>query len=626
MFAIDYKIDRVKFDHVWVEAYDEDEGSWNFFDPSYKVYEYTEGADVILSTDENTSDLMDAMSSDGNLFSFDFSAIEANLEAQADDLVEVAGDLTFDEILGTRKVSLATAPAASSALAAIILQMSVTGEYDSEYDLSGDGKVNSLDALMAINLPDVPKKDWAPTEEFSSAPDDMKSKMRVTLSEGIEYTTAISAISWKRLSIVSVAATDEDQVILNEYGLYDTPDPSVVSMKPTFQVDGEIVATGASIGLGKQQSIQVEFLRPGTDGKWESVEKTIKAGSRYNLTLRIQKTSIEGLREQLEELDGQTIGMDEDEPMTDDMLDRSLRVVGELYFCISDEIIEDFSKSIDVISVKGIALAFVESAVITMVDNSGAIVEIKRGGINIDIPWCSENPISLTGDSDVEVLWMTTASSIGSNLEHLVLETLYGIEAVSTGKIFSEAAKAEVPICILDDPATVEETLSTISATEDIKDSISFYVNNGYTVMIPQQEITLGDWTGQGWLVMEEDAKSLGYLIQGGLYGGWTTEIADNTVNILKTIAVKAAKTGDAIVIGHTMIISGCYKVVAGFMVRTAAVATGNAVAAAAGTVFAVGAVVLGTVLVCAGCAVFVGLLWNIYGSLLYIRRRYVYV
>ncbi|MDL1967826.1 MAG: hypothetical protein LWW97_04580 [Deltaproteobacteria bacterium] len=149
----------------------------------------------------------------------------------------------------------------------------------------------------------------------------------------------------------------------------------------------------------------------------------------------------------------------------------------------------------------------------------------------------------------------------------------------------------------------------------------------GYTVMIPQQEITLGDWTGQGWLVMEEDAKSLGYLIQGGLYGGWTTEIADNTINTLETIAVKAAKTGDAIVIGYTMIISGCYKVVVGFMVRTAAVAAGGAATAAAGTVFAVGGIVLGTILVCAGCVVFAGLLWNIYGSNLYIkRRRYAYV
>lgn len=126
---------------------------------------------------------------------------------------------------------------------------------------------------------------------------------------------------------------------------------------------------------------------------------------------------------------------------------------------------------------------------------------------------------------------------------------------------------------------------------------------------------------------MEEDAKSLGYLIQGGLYGGWTTEIADNTIMTLGTVVVKATKTCDAMATGGSMIISGCYKVFAGFTVRTAAIAAGGAATAAAGTAFAVGGIVLGTILVCAGCVVFAGLLWNIYGSNLYIKsRRYAYV
>ena len=99
----------------------------------------------------------------------------------------------------------------------------------------------------------------------------------------------------------------------------------------------------------------------------------------------------------------------------------------------------------------------------------------------------------------------------------------YWIDSVSTGKIFYEASVQGIPIHILDDPETLETELAAISAYSNVKDHILSYVNAGYTAMIPQRNITVGSWSGQGWIVMDEETGSAGYMICGGLHG-------DNTI------------------------------------------------------------------------------------------------
>ena len=45
------------------------------------------------------------------------------------------------------------------------------------------------------------------------------------------------------------------------------------------------------------------------------------------------------------------------------------------------------------------------------------------------------------------------------------------------------------------------------------------YINADHTAMIPQRSVTVGDWSGQGWIVVDETTGAAGYMICGGLYG-----------------------------------------------------------------------------------------------------------
>lgn len=59
-----------------------------------------------------------------------------------------------------------------------------------------------------------------------------------------------------------------------------------------------------------------------------------------------------------------------------------------------------------------------------------------------------------------------------------------------------------------------------------VKNHIRTYVNAGYKATIPQRSVTVGEWSGYGWLLEEEETGAAGYMICGGLHGETTAIIS----------------------------------------------------------------------------------------------------
>ena len=91
----------------------------------------------------------------------------------------------------------------------------------------------------------------------------------------------------------------------------------------------------------------------------------------------------------------------------------------------------------------------------------------------------------------------------------------------------------------------MEADLAAISAYAVTKNHIRTYVNAGYTAMIPQRGVTVGSWSGQGWIVMDEETgAAAGYTICGGLHGdnavlsgGSLTESVHNLIHLIEKIS-----------------------------------------------------------------------------------------
>jgi hypothetical protein len=485
--SIIYKFDEIEgviFDHIWVEAFDGH--NWRLMDPSFKTYVYTEGVGSIdISEEDVASFVQTAIISTENTISVNQGAIESFLEAQTSMLEDTTGNLTTDELFGKREILIS--------------------------------EKNNLPPYLARGI----IGDRKPAEEFLEMSEDMRFKMKAILPGGYEYITSISEIAGTRMSVIYVPATTGDQAILDYFGgIYNVPFPSLtVQMKPVLQIDGETVVTGTSTGLGlSNQSVQIGFLRPGTTGEWEFTNKPLTAGNRYNVYTTTQKTSLAELKRLGEELKSEVIGIPGDTPMTDDMIDNSLYLSGMFYFSMVDVLSDYASKSSDVVSVGHISMGYICNE-IKPVGFFGMIWSIARGGAHIDVVRSVKCPTSATANIEDEVAWMGISGFIGTNMESAMFEMLYGIDSVSTGRIFHEASTQGIPIHILDDPETLEADLAVISANSVVKNHIRTYVNEGYTAMIPQRGVTVGSWSGQGWIVMDEESGAAGYMICGGLHG-----------------------------------------------------------------------------------------------------------
>ena len=160
--------------------------------------------------------------------------------------------------------------------------------------------------------------------------------------------------------------------------------------------------------------------------------------------------------------------------------------------------------------------------------------------------------------------------SVATNMEHTMHEMVYEIDAVSTGKVFSEAAKQGISIHVLDDLETLEADLAAISAHSVVKNHIRAYVNAGYTAIIPQCGVTVGDWSGQGWVVTDEETGASGYMICGGLHnetiivnGGSLSKAIDNLFKSILKALKNALKHADALIVFYTVVLAAAIHLVA---------------------------------------------------------------
>ena len=78
--------------------------------------------------------------------------------------------------------------------------------------------------------------------------------------------------------------------------------------------------------------------------------------------------------------------------------------------------------------------------------------------------------------------------------------------------------------------------------------------------MIPQRGVTVGSWSGQGWIVMNEATGAAGYMICGGLNnettlinGGSGTTIINNPLSTFVAFLYKLVLGGSSITVGFTI-------------------------------------------------------------------------
>jgi hypothetical protein len=497
----------VRAEHIWVEAYVPygsyrgllDGGTaptWVALDPSFKQYDELPGVNVTQAAG------LDPMAL------YDGALAAAGLTGTEDRILSVNPD-AINALLAQRREQAA----------AYVEQTQPNLQVKETYRRRAIRQEQT--GLLPAALPYQVK---AVLAEYPSQPAELVQTLTVS-GAGLTYTAPIHALAGRRVTLSYVAATPEDQAVIDSYGgLWSTP-AYLIDVKPVLKVDGQVVATGSSLGMGYQHDLTLEFRLPG--GSTDRVDNRLSAGGLFAIVLNTQKVPERLLAERQGKLQ-QALDAGADKA-SDELLGETLFLTGLTYFY-------EVGRYTDYLAATGgISYSAQVSEGITAMDLRvssifGAPYSAAPGGMYIDVDRNIVAPFALDGDRTKVISFMFMSGMIGSALEHEIFQQMFGVASVSAMKFLQEAAEDEIPIYSIS-AENIGEILPKLQVSYGVKSAIQNAVAGGREVIIPERALQLYKWQGVGYIVFDPQTGSAGYMISGGLGGGsWLLDIDFNNL------------------------------------------------------------------------------------------------
>jgi len=151
--------------------------------------------------------------------------------------------------------------------------------------------------------------------------------------------------------------------------------------------------------------------------------------------------------------------------------------------------------------------------------------DISESFSHIDVV---RNILSVQGDKDKKRTFTQLAGGISSSWESQLFSLLGNTTGISTVDILSVAAERGIAIQYLTSSNIAK--LDQLSIPTTAKEAIRNAVNQGYDVYVPVRTLTIGNWTGVGWLVVDPATGANAWMISddlGNVIHGGTGHISE---------------------------------------------------------------------------------------------------
>ena len=340
-----------------------------------------------------------------------------------------------------------------------------------------------------------------------------------------------SELQGKNILLSFQPASASDQAIYDSYGsIFDVP-AYAVYMKPVLLVDNEVAAEGDSYlesTLGTKGSFTINLT---SGGRNTSVTNDVTTGSMYAVTLDSQNITAEELQSVYDEAAALRDSVTEANVYSEEYLGKLLILAGKLYFArvdIADTLAADmYNVAVTRSLSEGITGYEVRTS-----SMYGRITSLSEGNLYIDIDTDSHGVVSLNGEEDAVKEYMSSTGMASSLYESAVWEELTGYKSVSTISVLAKAQEENIDILLISS-INLDTEIEKLNTDEATKQSVINAVNSGMVVTIPAEDITMGEWTGTGYIVTNPATGAGEYIISGGLNGG--------ALAVIVTIAVLCA-------------------------------------------------------------------------------------
>jgi hypothetical protein len=475
---------KVRKEHMWVEAKLPPESDWT------KLYDYVEGMESALDLTWSSNFLNEVL----NTAEYDSNqgwVTSVNGTFVVEKMDEYAKEI-FDYILS-----------------------------DAELRNQPFTQVFGYWELQEENLPFSPSR---PYEVLSSnvalvIPEEYYHKAGFKIGT-INYSVPSAEIAGKRITIHFIPATENDRQYMDSAGGIFNATPHMMKMKPVLFIEGESIAEGDPLTLGEYITLTTEFYNDHCPYFYEA-EKTLTVGGFYAVVSNFGKVASNLVEKHVSSLNATISKLSTSEPVTKE------EVVGELLYLSGLTYFYEADFLSDVISYPNIRWYRPSpSQVITSLDVSliswryenGTIAktELSPDGLSIDF---AHEKIFVVGNTTIEeTAFVLSTGMIGSCLEHEIFEQLYGIESISTMKIFEEANNRGIRIYTITEE-NMGKVLPVLQLPDNVKDLIEEDVNAGRIVVVPEKNIPIKSWNGTGWASIDPETGVGEYIIRGGLRG-----------------------------------------------------------------------------------------------------------
>ncbi|WDE02340.1 RHS repeat domain-containing protein [Thalassomonas actiniarum] len=326
--------------------------------------------------------------------------------------------------------------------------------------------------------------------------------------------------------------------------LYDS------SVRPLLYLDDTLLATGSAQSKGASGNINFTVNQAYNSGFGDqSWQQQVAAGGAYNIINiwgNVGGDMIRHYQQQLTEFQFQGAGAEEISISTLAVMGMSWLYDTNISKRLNNRILTHITTALHNVGITGTR------------DITGA-----TGGPYIDV---GGGYVAQSGNAANFV----SSGMLSSAFEHGVLQHTQDLDGVSTARLMTMAAESGQPFYQANSSnwSSVQGQLVAYSSGQ--LNLMQQYINAGYTLVAPQRgDLTLDNWRGSGYFTFIQNGNSMsaGYLISGGLNGGFSSTPApvddsfagsvfqalDNTWEAVKSYDPINMNTGDFLFYGDDL-------------------------------------------------------------------------
>lgn len=364
--------------------------------------------------------------------------------------------------------------------------------------------------------------------------DPIKFRSAELYNKGITVNYKVSSESYDAAPILGVNADS----IFNL-----SPDVSgyKMSVEPVVKINNKEILTGPSLNIGDEQ---IFYISTKTGGEVQHYKEVLTAGeicsvvfdtghisanelySSYSTVLKNTETINQKNKYGY---DMESTDLNEYNVFSSEYIGSMLGFTGMMYFSQVDINSQALSEKTNVHCESALRFGVIGYKPSVYVSNlDGVQVQGEKYGIQkegqyfLDILGNQTYNISKTGNTAQMLSFSFERGLISSELESTVIEEILNVQSLSTASILRYAQDNAIPIVSLSKKS--ETKLSDLSIDTDDAERIQSEIDNGCTVISTKTKVTIGKWSGIGYIVIAPDGVSQKYMISGGYSGGSTID------------------------------------------------------------------------------------------------------